>query len=75
MCCLGPSLKNPYRKPRKGTNRAVRFVTGNSTMEFGHHRFNVNLLGWPHLEERRLQTRLKLFKKARLNFIDIPVDH
>ena len=44
-------------------------------MESGAHRFNLDLLGWPLLEERRLQTRLTLFQKARLNLIDIPTDH
>ena len=32
-------------------------------------------LNWPTLEERRLQTKLVIFQKARLNLIDIPVDH
>ena len=44
-------------------------------MESGAHRFNLELLGWPKLEERRLQNRLTLFQKARLNLIDIPTDH
>ena len=44
-------------------------------MESGAHRFNLDLLGWPKLEERRLQNRLTLFQKARLNLIDIPTDH
>ena len=44
-------------------------------MESGAHRFNLDLLGWPKLEERRLQTKLSLFQKARLNLIDIPTDH
>ena len=44
-------------------------------MESGAHRFNLDLLGWPLLEEKRLQTRLTLFQKARLNLIDIPTDH
>ena len=55
--------------------RAARFYTGNYKMESGAHRFNLDLLGWPKLEERRLQTRLTLFQKARLNLIDIPTDH
>ena len=44
-------------------------------MESGAHCFNLDLLGWPKLEERRLQTRLTLFQKARLNLIDIIIDH
>ena len=44
-------------------------------MESGAHRFNLDLLEWPKLEERRLQTRLTLFQKARLNLIDIPTNH
>ena len=39
------------------------------------HHFNLDLLGWPKLEERRFQTRLTLFQKARLNLIYIPNDH
>ena len=44
-------------------------------MESGAHRFNLDLLGWPKLEERRLQTKLTLFLKARLKLIDIPIDN
>ena len=44
-------------------------------MESSAHRFILDLLGWPKLEERRLQTRLTLFQNARLNLIDIPTDH
>ena len=33
------------------------------------------MLGWDSLEERRLQTKLITFHKARLKIIDIPTDH
>ena len=70
-----PHSKTHIENLEKVQKRAARFVTGNYTMESGAHRFNLNLLGWPLLEERRLQTRLTLFQKARLNLIDIPTDH
>ena len=49
-------------------------LSGNYKMESGSHHFNllVDLLRWPKLEERKLQTRLK---KARLDLIDILTDH
>ena len=37
--------------------------------------FNLNNLGWPTIEERRLQTKFILFQKSRLNLIDIFTDH
>ena len=36
---------------------------------------NFDSLEWPKLEERRLQTKLNIFQKARLKLIDIPTDH
>ncbi len=44
-------------------------------METGNTEFNLDSLEWPTLEERRLQTKLTLFQKARLKLIDIPTDH
>ena len=44
-------------------------------MEHGNTKINLDNLGWPTLEERRLQTKLVTFQKARLNLIDIPTDH
>ena len=55
--------------------RAARFVTGNYKLESGNTEFNLNQLNWPSLEERRLQTKLGIFQKARLKQIDIPTDH
>ena len=55
--------------------RAARFVTGNYKLETGNTEFNLNELNWPSLEERRLQTKLGIFQKARLKQIDIPTDH
>ena len=44
-------------------------------METGNTKLNLDTLGWPTLEERRLQTKLITFQKSRLNLIDIPTDH
>ena len=44
-------------------------------MENGNSKLNLESLGWDTLEERRLQTKLIIFQKARLNLIDIPTDH
>ena len=44
-------------------------------METGNTKLNLDNLNWPPLEERRLQTKLEIFQKARLKIIDIPTDH
>ena len=44
-------------------------------MQSGNTLVNLEKLNWPTLEERRLQTKLTIFQKARLNLIDIPVKH
>ena len=44
-------------------------------MENGNTKLNLDILEWPTLEERRLQTKLNIFQKARLKLIDIPTDH
>ena len=54
---------------------AARFVTGNYKMENGNTKLNLDQLNWPTLEERRLQTKLGIFQKARLKEIDLPTDH
>ena len=59
----------------KNQKRAARFVTGNYKMETGNSKFNLDSLNWPPLEERRLQNKLTIFQKARLNLIDIPTNH
>ena len=59
----------------KVQKRAARFVTGNYKMETGNTKLNLDNLNWPPLEERRLQTKLEIFQKARLKIIDIPTDH
>ena len=59
----------------KVQNRAARYVTGNYKMESGNTKVNLGQLNWPTLEERRLQTKLSIFQKARLKQIDIPTDH
>ena len=70
-----PHCSTHIENLEKVQKRAARFVTGNYKMESGAHRFNLDLLEWPKLEERRLQTKLTLFQKARLNLIDIPTNH
>ena len=70
-----PHCKIHIENLEKVQKRAARFVTGNYKMETGNSKFNLNTLGWPTLEERRLQTKLILFQKSRLNLIDIPTDH
>ena len=59
----------------KVQKRAARFVTNNYKMESGNTLVNLEKLNWPTLEERRLQTKLTIFQKARLELIDIPVNH
>ena len=54
--------------------RGARFATGNYCMESGNSNLNYQHLGWPSLEERRLQSKLTIFQKARLNLIDLPLD-
>ena len=58
--------KNP-----KGEKRGAWFATGNYLMEQGYSKKNLVTLGWNSLEERRLQTKLIIFHKARLKLIDI----
>ena len=59
----------------KVQKRGARFVTSNYKMEHGNSQINLDHLEWPTLEERRLQTKLNIFQKARLELIDIPTDH
>lgn len=40
-------------------------------MEKGNSKKNLNTLGWDRLEERRLQTKIIIFHKAKLKQIDI----
>ena len=70
-----PHHKNHIEEIEKIQKRAARFVTGNYKMETGNSEFNLNDLEWPKLEERRLQTKLTIFQKARLKLIDISTDH
>ena len=52
-------------------NKGARFATGNYLMEPGNSKKNLVRLGWDSLEERRLQTNIIIFHKARLNLIDV----
>ena len=72
---IDPHCSTHIENLEKVQKRAGRFITGNYKMESGAHRFNLDLLGWPKLEVRRLQIKLTLFQKTRLNLIDIPTDH
>ena len=44
-------------------------------METGNSQLNLDNLEWPKLQERRLENKLTIFQKARLNQIHIPTDH
>ena len=44
-------------------------------MESGNTIANLKSLGWKSLEERRIDTKLGIFKKGLLGKIDIPTDH
>ena len=70
-----PHCKNHTNSLEQIQKRAARFVTNNYKMESGNTKINLDKLNWPSLEERRLQTKLTIFQKARLNLIDIPTDH
>ena len=69
-----PHPKTHVDALEKVQKRAARFVTNNYTYETGNSKINLDRLEWPTLEERRLQTKLTIFQKARLNLIDIPID-
>ena len=70
-----PHHQNHILEIEKIQKRAARFVTNNYKMEHGNTKINLDKLGWPTLEERRLQTKLVTFQKARLDLIDIPTEH
>ena len=55
--------------------RAARFATNNYCFETGNSEKNRKSLEWDTLEERRLQTKLTTFHKARLKLLEIPTDH
>ena len=70
-----PHHQNHIDDLEKVQKRAARFVTNNYKMETGNTQFNLDSLEWPKLQERRLENKLTLFQKARLNLVDIPTDH
>ena len=70
-----PHHQNNIDNLEKVQKRAARFVTNNYRMETGNSQFNLDTLEWPKLQERRLQNKLTLFQKARLNQVDIVTDH
>ena len=59
----------------KVQKRAARFVTGNYTWEHGNSDLNLKTLGWDTLQERRIRNKLITLQKARLELIDIPIEH
>ena len=70
-----PHHQNHIQDFEKVQKRAARFVTNNYRMESGNTKLNLDNLGWPTLEERRLQTKLITFQKCRLGKIDLPTDY
>ena len=70
-----PHHQTHIKNIEKIQKRAARFVTDNYIMESGNTKLNLETLGWDTLEERRLQTKLITFQKARLKIIDIPTNH
>ena len=70
-----PHHQNHINNIEKVQKRAARFVTNNYKMESGNTKINLDSLGWPSLEERRLQTKLTTLQKSRLGLIDLPTDH
>ena len=70
-----PHHQNHINNIEKVQKRAARFVTNNYKMESGNTQINLDSLGWPSLEERRLQTKLTTMQKSRLGLIDFPTDH
>ena len=70
-----PHYQADVTKLEKNKKRAARFATNNYTMEPGNSQLNLQNLGWQTLEERRLQAKLSTFQKARLNILDLPLDH
>ena len=70
-----PHHQNHIDDLEKVQKRAARFVTNNYKMETGNSQLNLDNLEWPKLQERRLENKLTIFQKARLNQIHIPTDH
>ena len=70
-----PHHKDQIRDLEKVQKRGARFVTNNYVMETGNSQLNLDNLNWPKLQVRRLQNKLTLFQKARLNQVHIPTDH
>jgi len=60
---------------KKIQKRGARFATGNYNMEHGNSETNYKTLGWKSLEERRLQSKLTTFHKAKLNLLELPLNN
>ena len=65
---IGKKLKKYKSELRDSSQGTIKWKRGNTKL-------NLDSLEWPTLEERRLQTKLTIFQKARLKLIDIPTDH
>ena len=70
-----PGYGGDIKSLEKIQKRGARFATGNYLMKTGESKKNRDKLGWDRLEERRLQNKVIIFHKARLNLIDIETGH
>ena len=74
-CVWDPHCECDIEKIEKVQKRAARFVTNNYTREEGNTRINMRKLDWKPLQERRAQSKLNIFYKAKAGSLDIPMDH
>jgi len=70
-----PHFKTDVLSLEKVQKRAGRFVSGNYKLESGNTKTNMLNLKWKPLEERRAQSKLILFFKAKHGIVEIPVDN
>ena len=69
-----PHYQTDIDQLEKIQKRGARFATGNFNMEHGNSEFNYKTLGWNSLEERRLQSKITTFHKAKLNLLELPLN-
>ena len=75
-CCVWDPRKSfQIDKLEKINKRAARFATGNYTLRHGSTKQNMDLLGWPPLQERRASIKLKMFYKIRSKTVCAPLDY
>ena len=70
-----PHYRVDVENLEKIQKRAARWVTNNYRMETGNTKINLQNLGWKTLEERRLQSKIITFQKARQNLLDLPLEN